>query len=83
MASKAKVKRPTQAKRSPDYLDGVFAALDAAAHLGALRIESSETFHAIAERLGVPVLLIEAAQSYERADVDALVGWWATREGAG
>jgi hypothetical protein len=79
-APKKKMELPP--KQSPEYLRGVFAALEAMRLHGgdAGTLQNSEC-EAVGKALGVPALFVEAAMSYEHADVVALGEWWQALKG--
>lgn len=83
MAAQAKAKKlKLPAKQSPDYLRGVFAAFEALRLYTDNGLLQNEECEQVATALGVPALFIEAAMSYEHADVVALGEWWqALQEG--
>ncbi|MEO8602476.1 MAG: hypothetical protein ABI629_07875 [bacterium] len=75
-------KRTDTPAQSADYergrAAGIFETINQATSHGKLCMDGDD-MRAIAEALGVPVLFIETAQTYERTDLDALTDWWATR----
>lgn len=76
MAAKGKAKLAGPlAKQTPDYIKGVFAALEAMRAHGHGGLQQAEVV-AVAAALEVPALFVEAAMAYEHEDVVALGEWW-------
>ncbi len=69
MATKAKP------KQSPEWARGVFEALVAAKEESGF-CPQQDAIEEIADALDVPVLFVEASQTYDLGAVEALARWW-------
>lgn len=77
MANKGKAApAPLHRERSAEWIRGAFDALRAARRGTASMCPDSEEMERIAELLDVPVLFVEASQSYDSEALDDVAAWW-------
>lgn len=79
MAKRTMPTLPTSPEFERGRAEGIFATVQYATSYGKLCMDSDE-MRTLADGLGVPVLLIETAQSHKHEDLDALTEWWAARQ---